>query len=110
MTKIGSEMQIGSSGGSGGGGAPPPTLFSVPKTKKLPYLGRNMLQNASFEALDFKFSRAYETGCEMFNFLKKSAPPSVCQFLDPPLGSEINYLFNSKTAAPPVIEWWLPCY
>ena len=32
-------------------------LFRVSKSKKRPYLGRDMLQNASFEISDFNFSR-----------------------------------------------------
>ena len=72
------------SGGSRGGrsGRAPPRS-GCQKQKKRPDLGLNMLQNASF--LRFHFfsggsmptgpSRAYETGCGLYKFLNKSAPP-----------------------------------
>ena len=69
------------SGGSGGGGGgsgcavPPPPPLDPPRDLPSPgsqkqkhdlYRGRNMLQNASFEALDCKIVQV------------------VCEFLDPP--------------------------
>ena len=57
-----------------------------------------MLQNASV----FKISggacpripsRAYEAGCDVYKFLKKSAPPPVCLLLDPLLVTAMLYAY-----------------
>ena len=69
-------------------GGATPLLSSVPNTKNRPYFRRNMVQNASFDALDFNFFRGsmprtplehshISAFCDVYKLLQISAPP-VC--------------------------------
>ena len=68
----------------GAAGVPTSPRSRSQKQKKRPCLGRNMVQNASFEALNFKIFRTpvkhIISGCGVYKCLQKSAPP-VCRLI-----------------------------
>ena len=101
-----SRNALNTSGGLSGGRSrrhppPPPPRSGSQKQKNRPDLGRNMLQNASFEASDIIFfrgsmppgpSRAYETDCGVYIFLKELAPPPPPRLSIP--GSATEYTLH----------------